>query len=108
MSIMIKQSEDQVSKAITTSEATTARLDISKFSSGTVHIPSGETVVTLTFYSAPNSAGTFLPLYDTAGNAVTLTVVNGRAYQIPAAVFGSAIVKMIGNVACTAHFSFKS
>ncbi len=108
MTIMIKHSKDLVSKALTTSEASTPKIEIGEFSSGVVFIPAGETVVTLTFYAAPNSGGTHLPMYDSAGVAITLTVANTRCYPLPASIFGAANIKIVANVACTAHFSFKS
>jgi len=81
---------------------------IQDFAGGEIFNPTGNTVATLTFYVAPSVDDTFIAAYDSAGAAVTLTVASGKAYPIPAAVFGAGALQITGDVADTIHLTFKA
>lgn len=93
---------------LTTDPLTTPTIEIGMFASGQIHIPTGATMVTLTYYSAPQTGDPFLPMQDAAGAAVTQTVAAAKSYPIPAIVFGAANIRITGNVAGAVSVSLKS
>lgn len=94
-----------VSLAVTAVLATTAQLPYGAQSGGTIHIPTGSGITSLTVYSVVDGADH--ALYDTAGAAVALTVAANRAYPIPAAAFGCSILKFVGNTSGTINVTLK-
>ncbi len=94
--------------ALTDSAATTPAIDIDKYASGEVYIPTGSPITTLTFHVTNISSGTYLPAYDAAGNAVTQTVQAARAYPIPSTVFGASSMKIVVNAAGSIRYSLKT
>ena len=94
------------SVAITTSAATTGTVAFKNHRAGTVYIPAGSDITSLTFHVAPKPGGTFVPLYA-ATVAVALTVVHTRAYALPAALAGCKAFRMVGSHAGTVHISFQ-
>jgi hypothetical protein len=94
--------------ALTTDPTTTPTIEIGMFASGQIHIPTGSTITTLTYYSAAQTGDTFLPMQDAAGNAVTQTVAQTKSYPIPAIVFGAANIRITGNAAGAVSISLKS
>lgn len=88
--------------------ASSTEIDITSYSSGSVFVPSGSSLTTLTWYAAEKCGGTYHAAYDSAGSAVTQTVAADRAYPIPAALFGASAIKAIGNAAGTVIVSLKS
>lgn len=62
---------------------------------GTIFIPAASPITSLTYWAAEKAGGTYLPLYEADGStAVTQTVEAGRAYDMPAAVFGCLAIKI--------------
>jgi hypothetical protein len=96
--------------AITNDIATTGGIDIGKFASGEVVIPTGSGLTSLTYYIAYQTGGTYTPAYDAAapGVAIAQTVAQTRAYPIPASVFGAALIKMVGNTSGTIGYNVKT
>ncbi len=94
--------------ALTTSAATTPEISISIFGSGQIHIPTGSSITSLTYYTAPNSGGTYLPAQDASGSAVTQTVAATKSYPIPAILFGAAQIRIVANAAGTVSLSLKT
>jgi hypothetical protein len=94
-------------KALTTSAATTPETDFLGVAGGTVYIPTGSTITTLTYHAAPQPGGTFLALQDSSGAAVTQTVAAEKAYDMPAAVFGVGALKIVANAAGSVFLSLK-
>lgn len=82
---------------------TTGTIPYATQSGGTIHIPSGSTITSLTFYSREDGAN--YALYDSTGTPVTLTVAANNAYPIPAACFGCETLKILanasGNIICS-------
>lgn len=93
---------------LTTSSATTPEIDIGRFASGTVFIPNGSSITTLTYYSSYIAGGAVAAAYDSAGTAITQTVQADRCYPIPAGVFGSGIIRITGNAVGVIKLSLKS
>lgn len=85
---------------------TSPLIDISKHAWGAIAIVAGNTAVTLTYYVKIN--GVLYPAYDAAGVAVTQTVQASRAYPIPSAVFGAAVIQIRGDAAGAVVITLKS
>lgn len=100
-----------ISVAVTASSTTTGEVDFSEFAGGTVYVPSGSSITTLTFYVAPKIGGTYLAAYDDSSMsspaAVSLTVSAGNAYPIPSSIFGCGAMRMVGNTTGTVYLTFK-
>lgn len=105
--------------ALMTSSSTTPTIPFQKAIAGTVHIPSGSSITTLTWYSgytapatssAAESATVFVAAYDSAATpaAVTQTVTANRSYPIPAALAGSRYLRVTGDAAGTVYFTWKT
>jgi hypothetical protein len=69
------------------------------FERGMVHIPSGSSLTTLTWYSSISEAGVYLAAYTESNSAITTTVAAGRSYPIPEALAGARFLKITGNAA---------
>lgn len=86
----------------------TPEIQVSEAKSGTVHLPTGSSITSLTYHAAPQIGGTYNPLHDSAGAAVTQTTLSAnKAYQIPAAVFGSGAIKIAANAQGAVSISLK-
>ena len=89
--------------ALTAVIGTTGTIPYATQSGGTIHIPNGSTITSLTFYSQIDGAD--YALYDSTGTPVTLTVAGNNAYPIPAACFGCEKIKVLanasGNIICS-------
>jgi len=72
-------------------------IDVRNYAGGSVHVPHGSSLTTLTFYSLHAAGGTMVAAYDNANVAVTLTVSADRVVQLPDAIFGFPFIKMVGN-----------
>ena len=96
------------SVTVGTTAAASKEISLEQFAGGIVYIPTGETVVTLTYHTAPVACGTYLALYDEDGVAVTQTVSAAKAYAIPAAVWGCGFIKISGDAAATVDLYLKA
>lgn len=96
-----------VTLLLDTAEGTTAKFDMENAAGGTIYIPTGSPITTLTFWAAPLYGGTFLALYDSLGAAVTMTVSAAKAYDLPAALYGVGAVKIVVNAQGTVIVSLK-
>lgn len=104
---------------LTTSSSTTPTLGFQNCVAGTIHIPSGSLITTLTWYSgytapatpsAAESATVFTAAYDSAATpaAVTQTVAADRSYPIPVALAGCRFLRVTGNSAETVYITWKT
>jgi hypothetical protein len=116
-------SESIGSFALTTSLATTAEIPYANAASGTIFLPSGLTMASMTFYGAPwngvDEPGrlgnpplaanqyTYLALQDNTGAAVVLTVAVSKCYPFPDACFGCRGIKIVVDVAGSVDISLK-
>ena len=53
------------------------------FAGGVISVPGGSTITSLTFYHCDTEGGTYQPLHDSSGTAVTMTVAAGNSYVQP-------------------------
>jgi hypothetical protein len=85
--------------SLNTATATTDEIELSMAVRGEVHIPTGSSATSITWFSSPTAGGTYLPCYTSANAAVTQVVAAGRAHALPAELFGRAFVKGVVNAA---------
>jgi hypothetical protein len=94
--------------SLTTSLATTPVIGYENWAGGSIVIPNGSSITTLTWYGAPTADGTFVAAQDSTGAAVTQTVAAAKAYPIPDALFGYAALKVVADAAGTVIACLKS
>lgn len=87
--------------------ADAAEIDISWAAGGGFILPTGETMVTLTFYVAEKKGGTYKQLYDKTNAAISRTVAASRAYPLPDEIYGFPWLKIVGNADGTLYICLK-
>ena len=95
--------------AVDTTAAACDAIPFSNFAGGMVYVPAtaGASITGLTWYASHDGI-TYLAVYDGAGVAVTTTIAHSKCCLIPAACFGAAFLKAVGNAAGTIILSLKS
>lgn len=79
-----------------------------RFAGGIIEVPVGSSISSLTFYHSTLEGGTYLPLYDEYGAAVTMSVSAGSAYVQPSALNVCSHLKAVGNAAGTINWQGKT
>lgn len=92
--------------SLTTALGTTPNFDFRKWAGGNIMIPAGSSITSLTFYSSLDD-GNYVPLNDSTGSAVALTVAASGSYPIPDAVFGCSDIKIVSDAAGSVDMLFK-
>lgn len=77
--------------------ADTPTIEYRQWSGGAFIIPSGSPITALTYYGAEKPTGTFTPIHNSAGTAVTQTVAASQAHPIPDACFAYPFLKVTTN-----------
>ena len=95
------------SHTVSTTAATTDEIKFGPYAGGMISIPVGSSITTLTWNTADEPGGTYLPASDEGGAAITQTVSAGKAYQIPTALYGAHAIKPVVNSAGTVGLSLK-
>jgi len=85
--------------SLNTAAGTTEEIEIGMAVRGEIHIPTGSSVTSITWWSSTEANGTYITCYDSANAAVTQTVAAARAHSLPAALFGRKFVKGVVNAA---------
>jgi hypothetical protein len=93
--------------ALTTSTTTTAQLAYGAYSGGTIHVPTGSSITTLTYYAYDHEAAAYSALYDADGVAVTQTVAATNAYPILDSAYGVRTLVLVANAAGTVNVDLK-
>jgi len=88
---------NEITVTLTNSLATTPAVPCHDYAGGHLLIPAAYSSTTITAYVCSTASGTFLPLYDTDGAAVALTVAASRAYDLPVALFAAHWLKLVTN-----------
>ena len=104
---MQRQYKSQVI-SFTNAAANTAVVDVSQYAGGTVLVPSGSSITTLTVYGHSNSNETPVALYDKDGVAVSMTVEASRIYELPTATFGLRQLALVGNASGSVVLALKT
>lgn len=79
-----------------------------RFAGGLIVVPTGSSITTLTFHHSTTEGGTYYPLYDEYGVAVTMSVAAGRAYVQPSALNVCSHLKAVGDAAGEIHWQGKT
>ena len=95
--MQIERGGGSASYTLTASNATTPEIDVTNFAAGQVHVPTGSSITLLTYYAAPEKGGTYLPLQTAAGAAVTQTVAQTKAYDLPAQIAGCRFIRIVAD-----------
>ena len=95
--------------ALNTAEGTTPVIEWGGANNGTIYVPVGSSITSLTYYAGYDTSVAFLPLYSNAGTpvAVTQTVAAARAYDLPDSVKGARYLKIVVNAAGTVVIACK-
>lgn len=89
--------------------ADTPAIGFESFTRGMVLIPTGSSITSLTYYGSTTQNGTYLPLYDSAKNALTQTSLTAaRGYDIPAAVYALPWIKIVTDADGAVALALKS
>ena len=88
-----------------TTEAASDEVFCGGMYAGTVCVPGDSSITKLTFHVSHNSVK-YYPLYA-AATAVELTVVAGRAYQLPDTLRGAHSFKMVSDAAGRVYVSLQ-
>ena len=98
------------SVSLNTAEGTTPEIDFRGFAGGMIYIPGGSSITLLTYWTSASPAdgtGTYIPLQDIGGVAVTQIVAATKAYPLPEALFGAGSLKIVVNTAGDVDLSLK-
>lgn len=105
-SVIERQSTKQV-VSLTNSIDTTETINISGMASGTVGVPTGSSVTSLTYWVSHDGT-TYIPLYAVDNSAaVTQTVAQTRAYPIRSEAFGARFLRIVANASGDVYVSLK-
>jgi hypothetical protein len=82
-------------------------IDMSRLAGGSVSVPVGSALTSLTIYGATGVGGTYAALYDQDGNAVSLTVAASRHVELPSEVYACGSIKLVGDADGTVDLVLK-
>ncbi len=94
--------------AVTSAIGTANEIPFANHEEGSVSIPNGSSITTVTFWGCPVPGGEFEALYTTSNAAVAMTVAADRCYPFPASCKPFAAIKIVGNAAGTVQVGLKS
>jgi hypothetical protein len=103
-----RNSSEVITLTITDSIATCEELPFGSFAGGSIIVPSGSSLTSLTPYGCNEPGGTYVPIYDSSNTAVSRTVAASRGYAIPDECFGFRFIKFLGNTTGTIKVNLKS
>jgi len=106
-SVKIVGSSGDVEAACTTNSTTTARILRDGFPMGSVHVPNGSSVTTITWYGTNVASVAGVAGYDQDGVAVTQTVAADRICELPSAIACYKFVLPVTNADGTLYFHFE-
>lgn len=108
---LVSPESGRLSIALTATLNTTPEIDFAGARGGTILIPDGSSITSLTYYAAEKIGGTYLPLNKSDGSAaVAQTVaagVAGNAYDMPGACFGVLAMKIVANAPGSVFMTLK-
>ena len=87
----------RITLALTTSETTTGEIDdFDQYIAGRVHVPTGSSHTTLTFYDSSDDGTTWNAGWDDGATpaAIARTVSAGKSYPIPDALFAAERIRI--------------
>lgn len=88
---------------------TAGRIAYGGAAGGMVFVTGVTLATTLTWYVSDTLGGTLYPACDANGNALSVTIANGKAYEIPGALYGAPEITPVTNSgSATLNVSLKS
>lgn len=93
---------------VDTTSAASGEILFSEFGGGFIYVPTGSSITSLTWYTAPVRGGTYLAANDQDGLAIVQTVAEAKAYAIPSELFGACVLKAVGDAAGTIDVFMKA
>lgn len=91
------------SASIANGETTSGAVDLGSFRALAIGLPAAFDGTTITVEAAPEAEGTFQPVYDDAGTAVSLTVAAGHVVAVDAVPLAALrFVRFVAGTAQTA------
>jgi hypothetical protein len=96
------------SVVVNTAAATSGEILFTEFGGGFFYVPTGSSITSITWYTAPASGGTYLAANDEDGVAIVQTVAAAKAYAIPSGLFGACVLKAVGDAAGTIDVFMKA
>jgi hypothetical protein len=91
---MQRHSELQEGITAATAVASSTAISLRAFSGAMVETPAGESGQDYDVYVSKTETGTYLPLYDSTGTQVSITVAASRWQELPAAIFAAPYMKL--------------
>ena len=92
---------------VDTAVADSDAINYGPFASGSVYVPAGSSLTTLTWHACETRAGTYLAAEDAASAAVTQTVAASQVHPMPVALLGCRFLKITGNAEGTVGVTLK-
>lgn len=94
--------------AVATAVANSQTIGYVEFQSGSVHVPSGSALTTLTYHTSLKPDGPYIAAFNDSNAAVTRTVAAGRSYPIPDVLRGARFIRITGNAAGSVGLTLKT
>lgn len=111
MGTSIERRTKTTSLSLNTATGTTAKLPYGVYSGGTIMIPNGSSITSLTYYAYDNDNGTYHALYDTTVTTPVAVVQAGlaadRAYPIRDEAYGVRTLVLVADAAGTVQVDLK-
>lgn len=105
--VQISGRELNVAAACNTGATTTAQIDKTGFAFGSMRIPNGSSITTVTWYAAAYGSDTAVPLKDSDGVAAVQTVAADEVHEIHPAVAGCKFALPVVDAAGTIYFHWE-
>lgn len=104
---VIERKQVGLTASLTTAIGTTEAIDIAGAASGSIGVPTGSSITSLTYWVSHDGT-TYIPLYAVDNSAaVTQTVAQTRAYPIRSEAFGAKFLKIVADAAGSVYVSLK-
>lgn len=101
--VKIIGSSGDVAAACTNDSTTTARILRDGFPMGSVHVPTGSSITSITFYGTNVAGVAAVPGYDQDHVAITLTVAADQIVELPSAIACFKYIVLVTNASGTLY-----
>lgn len=91
----IARQHDRTTVVVGATAGAAGAIDVRSAAGLQMLVPAGTTGQAVAVYSCDTIDGTYLPLKDAAGDAVSITVAASEAYDLPEAIFSCHFVKFV-------------